>query len=316
MRVTRSLATATCVLVLLAGIVLADAKSDYEMLFGDEAKKVSATKTTADDAAFAKKLLDAAKRLTDVPKTQVFIYEKVVQFGGKDATGAPHALEAIDILTKAQPAQKAKWQEAKLNVTEKQYQTSRGLTRREAAKAYLDVLIEAAEAKAAAGNAKEAVDLYRKGVPVAVYAAYKLSEIRDSMRDLVGALEAEAEREKLIKKLAANPNDMETREKLILIYVMEVDHPAKAASLLATGVDQKLRQCVPLAAKKPAELPEAACMELGDWYHKTLLGKASPGGKAAVLARAKMYYERYLSLHTKRDMVRYKASAALAEVNK
>ncbi len=311
----RSLAVAGCFLGLVAGIVLADAKSDYEMLFGDEAKKVLATKSTADDAAFAKKLLDAAKALTDAPKTQVFVYEKVVQFGGKDAAGAPHALEAIDILIKSQPAQKAKWQEAKLNVTEKQYQMSRGLTRREAAKTYLDLLIETAGAKAAAGNAKEAVELYRKGVPVAIYAAYKLSEIRDRMRDLVAALAAEAEREKLIKKLAADPKDTKTREKLILIYVLERDDPAKAASLLATGVDQKLRECIPLAAKKPADLTETACMKLGDWY-KQLAAKASAAGKPTALARAKTYYERYLSLHTKRDMARYKASAALAEVNK
>ena len=316
MRMTRSVAAAGCVLALLAGIVFADAKSDYEMLFGDEAKKVLASKSTADDAAFAKRLLDAAKALTDTPKTQVFIYEKVVQFGGKDAAGAPHALEAIGILIKAQPEQQAKWQEAKLNVAEKQYQMSRGANRKEVAKAYLDVLIETAEAKAAAGNAKEAVEVYRKGVPVAIYAAYKLSEIRDSMRDLVGALAGEAEREKLMKKLAADPKDTKTREKLILIYVMELDDPAKAASLLATGMDQKLRQCVPLAAKKPADLTEAACMQLGQWYHKTLLEKAPRAGKAVVLGRAKIYYERYLSLHTKRDMGRYMASAALVEVNK
>ena len=303
------------IILTLTTSVFADAKSDYEMLFGDEAKKVSATKSTADDAAFAKKLLDAAKALTDSPKTQVFLYEKVVQFGGKDATGAPHALEAIDILIKSQPAQKAKWEEAKLNVVEKQYQMSPGLTRKEAAKAYLDLLIETAEAKAAAGKANEAVELYRKGVPVATYARYKLSEIRDRMRDLVAAVGAQAECEKLIKKLAANPKDTKAREKLILIYVLERDDPAKAASLLADGVDEKLPECVPLAAKRPADLTEAACMKLGDWY-KQLAAKASAKGKPTGLARAKIYYERYLSLHTKRDMVRYKASAALAEVNK
>ncbi len=119
-------------IVMLAGIcaaplpVLADAKSDYEMLFGKEAKQVSATKSTADDAVFAKKLLDAAKARTDAPKTQLFLYEKVVEFGRRDATGAPHALEAIELLIRSQPSQKAKWQEAKLNIAEKQFQNSRG----------------------------------------------------------------------------------------------------------------------------------------------------------------------------------------------
>ena len=309
MTITRAVAIAGCVLGLLAGIVFADAKSDFEMLFGKEAKKVLATKSTADDAAFAKKLLTAAKNIADAPKTQVFIYEKVVEFGSKDAGGTPHALEAIDILTRSQPAQKAKWQEAKLNVVEKQYQTSPVANRKEAAKAYLDVLIEAAEAKAAAGKAKEAMKLYRKGAGVAIYAAYKLSEIRDRLREL----EAQAECGELIKKLGDDPKDTKTREKLILIYVLERDDPAKAISLLATGVDQNLRECVPLAAKKRADLTEAACMKLGDWY-KQLAGKASAKGKPTALAKAKMHYERYLALHTKRDMGRYKVSAALAAI--
>ncbi len=311
----RLITLAALILMLLAGRLLADAKSDYEMLFGEEAKKVLATKSTADDAAFAKRLLDAAKAMTDAPKTQVFIYEKVVQFGGKDATGATHALEAIDILIEAQPDQKAKWREVKLKVAEKQFQASRGLTRREAAKAYLDVLIEIAAAKTAAGDAKEAMELYRKGVPVAAYAEHKLSEIRERLRVLVGAVEGEAKREELIKKLADDPKDTKTREKLILFYVMEMDDPAKAASLLAEGVNEKMRKCVPLAAKKPGELGETACLALGDWY-KQLAAKASPAGKAEALTRARMCYERFLSLHTKRDAAQYKGSAALAEVNK
>ena len=315
MRMTRSLAAA-CVVAVLAGAALADPQSDYESLFGQEAKKVAATRSTADDAAFAKKVLDAAKAMTDAPKTQIFLYEKVVQFGSKNVGGTPHALEAIELLIKHQPAQEAKWQELNLNFMEKQFQMSRGPIRKELAKAYLDVLIEAAEAKAAAGSPKEAMELYRKGVPVAIYAAHKLREIRDSMRDLIAASEAQAQHQKLIKKLAANPNDTATREKLILIYVMELDDASKAASLLAKGVDEKLRKYVPLAAKKAADLTEATCMELGQWYHKTLLGKASAAGKPVVLARAKLYYERYLSMHTKRDVGRYKASSALAEVNR
>ncbi len=317
----RSLAAATFVLALLAGIVLADAKSDYEMLFGDEARKVLATKSTADDAAFAKKLLDAAKAITDAPKTQVFIYEKVVQFGGKDATGAPHALEAIDILIKSQPAQKLKWQEEKLKVTDKQYQMSRGPGRKEAAKEYLDSLIEAAEAKAAAGKAKEAMDLYGKAYGVARYVrSPRLAQIGARLKQVGQQAVAGVNRRRRLKvlagKLAADPSNVEVRTELIEFCIVELDDPAKAASLLASGVDEKLREYVPLAAKKPADLTETACLELGQWYHKTLLAKASRAGKAVVLARAKIYYERYLSLHTKRDVGRYKASAALAEVNK
>ncbi len=313
-RERRLISLAAFILGLFAGRLLADAKSDYEMLFGDEAKKVLATKSTADDAAFAKKLLTAAKNIADAPKTQVFIYEKVVEFGSKDVGAAQQALEAIKLLIKGQPDQKGKWQEAKLSITEKQFQKYRGPGQKEAAKAYLDVLIEVAEAKAAAGKVEDAVKLYQKGIPAAIFAKYKLSEIRDRMRTVTAAAKAQAEHEELIKKLAANPNDVKTREELILLYVVHDDNPGKALSLLTGDLDEKLRKCVPLAAKKLPDLSEADCLGVGDWY-KELVGKMSAKGKPTALARAKMYYERYLSLHTKRDMGRYKASAALVEVN-
>ena len=69
MTMTRSVGATGCVLALLAGIVLADAKSDYEMLFGEEAKKVQATGDGRDDAALAAKVLAAAKLTSDAPKS-------------------------------------------------------------------------------------------------------------------------------------------------------------------------------------------------------------------------------------------------------
>ncbi len=295
----------------VTGTALADPKGDYEVLFGEEAKKVLASKSTADDAAFAKKLLDAAKAITDAPKTQVFIYEKVVEFGGNAAGGGPHALKAIDILIKAQPDQKAKWQEAKLNVAEKQFQTSRGLTRREAAKAYVDVLIETAQAKAAAGKAKEAVALYHKGVPVATYAQHKLSDIQDQIRYLLFAVQVEAEQ----KKLAANPGDLPTREKLILLYVTEVDSPPKAAKLLTKSVGDKLRLCVVAASKDLSDVSEMDCLTLGDWYYQSILPKASAAATAKVLLRARNYYDRYLRLHQRSDIISVKVKMQLAKIN-
>ena len=81
----------------------ADAKSDYEMLYGAREKKVLATKSTADDAALAGELLASAKHLADSPKLQAILYEKAYEFGAKDLAGHAHALEALALLEKAAP---------------------------------------------------------------------------------------------------------------------------------------------------------------------------------------------------------------------
>jgi len=55
------------VLAFSGGVVLADAASDYETIFGAEAKKVAASRSKTDNAAFAAKLLKAAKDMPDSP---------------------------------------------------------------------------------------------------------------------------------------------------------------------------------------------------------------------------------------------------------
>ena len=62
-------------------LALGDATSDYETLFGIEAKRVTARRTKTDDAAFAAKLIKSAERMSDSPAMQILLYEKACQFG-------------------------------------------------------------------------------------------------------------------------------------------------------------------------------------------------------------------------------------------
>ncbi len=320
MRMIRSLATATCVVTFLAGIVLADAKSDYEMLFGKEAKKVSATKGTMDDTAFAAKVLKAAKAMGDDAKLQALLYEKACDFAMADPKGYPTVREAIKLLEHLVPDRQDEWRLRELKILEFSYMRSRGSAKKEAGGAYLEAMLTLADQADAADKPKVAYELYRRAYGVAGYlgsprAPAIAARIKQINLRAMAAAKRESRFKKLAAAIAANPGDLKVRTELILFCLVELDEPAKAASLLATGVDQKVRDNVPLAAKKPADLTEKDCLELGDWY-KQLAAKASAAGKPTALARAKTYYDRYLSLHTKRDMVRYKASAALAEVNK
>ena len=154
MKMTRSLAAASTI-ALLAGVVLADPESDYEALFGKEAKKVAATSITKDDAVLAAKVLTAGKMATDAPKTQVYFYEKAYELGIKDASGHATAMAALSMLEKAVPERRLQWQTKRLKVLEAAYQQARGTARRAAAKTYLDGLLRVAESAAAAGQARK-----------------------------------------------------------------------------------------------------------------------------------------------------------------
>ncbi|MDP6545163.1 MAG: formylglycine-generating enzyme family protein [Phycisphaerae bacterium] len=143
-----------------------------------------------------------------------------------------------------------------------------------------------------------------------------ISEIFAKSKRAGAAIARQARLKSLQDKLQANPRDAVVRKELIDLYVVELDNPSAAAGLLADDIDEVTRTYVPLAAKNTADLPEAICMELGDWYYRTLLKGASAAGKSVVLRRAQVYYQRFLELHTKKDMRSYRVRAALANIEK
>ena len=321
MRMTKSLGAAGCVIALLAGAAIADPQSDYESLFGQEAKKVQATADTKDDANLAAKVLTAAKMATDAPKSQVYFYQKAYELGIRDAGGHATAIEALNLLEKAVPEKRLQWQSKRLMILEAVYQRARGAARRAAAEKYLEILLRLADAAAAAGKSKEAWELYRRAHPVAAYVrspqvAVIAKKIKQTSESAAAAVKRQGTLKSLMGKLAADPRDMKARTELILFCVAELDEPGKAVSLLTKGVDEKLTARVMLASKKIEDVPAGACLELGNWYYETLVAKVSPVGKVALLRRAATYYRRHLALSTERDVKRLNASLALEEIKK
>jgi hypothetical protein len=95
---------------------------------------------------------------------------------------------------------------------------------------------------------------------------------------------------------------------------VDLDNPAEAARHVEGIEDPSLRKYVPGAARPFAEAPEAACLELAEWYRA--LGDGAPAGaKAAMYARAEAYLERFLDVHSFDDLDRTRAAALLEKVD-
>ncbi|MDP7637124.1 MAG: hypothetical protein QF577_06210 [Phycisphaerae bacterium] len=303
--------------LLAANILLADPAGDYELLFGEEAIRVTATSDTADDAVFARKLLRAAGDVPDSPAFQILLYDKTYEFALRDASGYSDALEAVKSLEKAVPSRRSDLQRMKFRVLQLRYTQSSDPVKRLAARPYLEMLIEVADAKVSADKVEEAKGLYREASEVARYLeSPKAAEIQAKLRRVSDLLEQKERLKKLQDKLALNPKDIETRQKLILLYVAELDKPLKAKKLLNSDVDEAFRTYVPLAAKELESIDKNVLVELGNWYYKRLAREAGPLSKFKMLSRAKACYERFIAVHKKRDVRTLQAKLALRELEK
>jgi len=303
------------VVTLCGRFALADVASDYETLFGAEARNVAASRTKTDDATFATKLLKAAKDMPDAPALQILLYEKACQFGSAGTAGCDTALEALELLEKAVPDKKAQWRQQKLEVVKFRFEKSYGAAKKAAGKGYMEMLEALADAHVAEGNGSEAKSLYRRAVMVATYIkSPKVAEIVAKSKRASAVVAQQAKLKSLQARLKKNAKDTAARTGLILLYVVGFDKPAEAAKLLTDDLDEVTRTYVPLAARKLDDVDRAICMELGDWYYRTLSKNASVIGKPVVLRRAKGYYQRFLELRAKKDAQSYRAKAALQSI--
>ena len=316
-RLRLAVALTMSVLALAVGNVLADAASDYDTLFGAEAKKVAATSYKTDDVRFAAKLLKAAQDMPDSPGLQVLLYTNSVQFSSGSVTGCDTALEALSLLEKAAPAQKAQWRSKKLDVVKYRFSKSYGAARKTAGGPYMDMLESEADAMAARGEGAEAKALYNRAYMIANYIkSPRAREILAKGKRANAIALQQVKVKSLQSKLKANAQDAASRKELIDLYVIAMDQPEKAAGLLNEDIDEATRTYVSLAAGKLDGLDEAICLELGDWYYLELSKNALAKGKPAILQRAAGYYQKFLKDHTKKDAQTYRVTAAMAKIAK
>ena len=293
-----------------------NAEQTFDSLFGEKMKKVAATKDTGDDVVLARELLAAAAKAQTQPELLAVMCQKAYALVQKNPGGYRTAIEAMEYLAEKVPARKEACQDALVDLHQYRYTRTKGYDRKLAGEALVKAMLAAADAKAEVGKYREAAALAGRAYRFAAVAVPdKKEELKAALKQFQDREKTAARIERMRRRLKANPKDRAARSALIKMYVSELDDPTRAAALLTTDSDEQLRTYVPLAAKDIEEVAESVCLELGDWYRE-LSRKAGPGGKRAMLARAKRYYQRYLSAHDAKDAAGLKARLALDQLRK
>ena len=269
-------------------------------------------KAAKGDVDAAAKLVAAAKTLQDSPRDQTAVCEKAYEYGTKTAEGLGSALEALDILDKADPARGDLWAERRIKVCRLLYYASSGKDEQRYGQLLVKALLKKGDAKSKPGSMKDAIGSYRQALSLAKRLGLAEAEQISARLDAAAKLlEVQGAMDPLKAKLKANPTDKAARTRLIEMCLVSLDSPAEAAKYLTADCDESLRKYVPLAAKPLEELKEAELLELGRWYAKLVEKAATPAGKGKAAARAMRYYRRFLSDHPAKDAMATAATLGL-----
>jgi len=288
-----------CILLLLlaAGVTVSATRADEV----DELIETLRPSPSA-PAVWAERLLEAAERVKDNPQAQARLYGAAYEQGLVGPEGYATAIAAARAMRTGRPEETAAWDQRLLDALQRDWQAADRARKKETGRAYVEGLVTVADGHRASGRASQAAPLYQE-------ALYKARYYAPGRRDeIVAKLKDAREREAVLREVAqgarllkTNPGNIPLRERLIRLHIVELGRPQAAAKLLADGVSEPLRTYVPLAAQALDRVAKDAGLELGDWY-RSLAASATPRGKAHVLARAKVYYGRFVALE--KDPVR------------
>jgi hypothetical protein len=317
MRLPEAISAGVALCIIVPGVCSAaadDPQETYDALFGKEARKVALSAGTKDDAAFAAKLLAAARTVPDAPKLQELLLVKAYEFGLRDTEGQQSAIDAMELLAATFPARQAEAQEKVLELRRRQYRYCPRAMRTEYGRVLIEALERLAGTRLASRKAAEALLLYRDAARVAARLSLPIEAKRVAGRIEIAEAQEAQDREiaSLERRHQAVPANQDIARKLLRAYLVYWNDPARALPLLEKiGPDEVLRTYLPLAARGLHDVPPAACLELGNWY-ATLAGDASSASRRALLLRELGYYERFCDLHGREDASLVKAQLRIA----
>ncbi|MDP6634098.1 MAG: LamG domain-containing protein [Phycisphaerae bacterium] len=315
----RSLVIVSAVMLgLAAGIVVAEtAEESFKSLFGEQIRGVSATAGFADDVKLAGEIVQVASTSELPDKLLTVMYNTAFDLASRSPIGYDVAQKAMTLLSKAVPAQEIKCSQKTLTLSLKRLQKARKTADRKVlAVPYIQDLMRTSNLLARSGNFDLSLTYSRKALATAI--SFKLSNIADIRTynsELMVRRSAAKRRELLEKKLKADPDDVDSRKKLIEIYLVDLDDPAAAGKLVNADCDEMLQTYVALAVKPITELKVSTLGEIGAWYLQ-FADKATGSPKVAMLRRTEGYYLRFLEVYTAKDAKRLKVMLGLASVRR
>jgi hypothetical protein len=242
-----------------------EALQAFNSLYGEEVKRALATPDTADDAALADKLLEAAKSVAGQPALMVVLCEKAAELGKSNPAGRATAIQSLELLAEKVPDRKAACIEKIAGLRQAAYDVALPDAKTQAGEALIATLLDLTDAKTQADDATAASDACRKALALAIALKSDSKASVQAKMEYLAAWQKTSQQVAALKtRLQSAPTDAATRAELVKTLLVDLDNPAAAAKFVDTSLDATLQKFVPAAAKGVEQTPELACKELGD----------------------------------------------------
>ncbi|MEX2216691.1 MAG: hypothetical protein WD768_21435 [Phycisphaeraceae bacterium] len=305
-------------LTISLGAAPVGAADDPAKLFNDlysaEARQVLASRDKADDVAFAAKVLEAARTITDAPAIQLYFAQKASDFAENAPEGYATAIDASRLIAQADSKQRPAMREKITKLARLSFIKATVADRAAVGAGLVKELSDAADEAREDGDAGEATAYLRQALSVATQLKLtEAAEIREKLEALTSAAAAQAKLRALQERLLVDANDKATAKAIVDLLVIEMNNPTDAIRPAERTGDATLAANVAIAAREVSSWTGPESLVMGDWY-RALAGQAPAHAKRDMQERARVGYARFLFMHSENDASRTKASLFLREL--
>lgn len=267
------------------------ASADYRKKFGKEEREVRRTKETNDDAEFAQRLISEADSGKHDPGLTTHLYEKAYEVGLRDTTSFPTSSSALDKLLEEDAARKFEVGEMRLMLWEKWHETKPDVRVLDP-EDFIDLCMDLSNAAVEAGDTTLALKFLNRGNRFGSRnGSARTNDVRDSISDLMRTRKLQEEIAELEEALATDPS---AADKLAMLYLTDMDDPAKAVAYADKMQDKALAVQVRLAAIE-FELATPTNANAAGLFYYSLVTDLKIGQPVEMLIRARVWLTEYLS---------------------
>jgi len=311
-----SICSVCLVLTLCAAGALGDAESDFNSLFGDDVKQVTASRNGKAAAELAAQIFKTVGSVENRPDLDLVMWKYAADLGARDPSGFATATAAIRKLVKASPRDAGKWTDKLSAIYRRRYSLARGADRLSVGAEQVDDFVAIGDAQASAGDPSGAMSTYRKALSTAnLIRSPRRPEILDKIKAANAAALQRRDLDRMTRALAANPDDVKTRTAIVRMQLLQFDKPSEAVRLLNEDMDEMLRTYVLMAAKKTDDIEPSACLELGRWYWEMYPTARTTPAKTVILGRTKTYLDRFNTQDAAGGADKVRAMLIMKQVN-
>ena len=299
-----------------ASALAEDVNDVFQSLFGDEWKKVQASRETTDDLALAQTLIAAAKTSKSQVELCELLCNQAYVLASRDTSkeGCEIAVSAMVQLAVLVPAKAEAASEKLITALKGRFARAEGDEKTKIGAAIIESHITQGKALESMGDFVGAVKQYQSAKVLSKQVTSPLSASIDSLIDDATQRDRiERKIAQLEEKVAADPGNKSQRIDLISLYV-QLDKPAAAVAHAQQSGDADIAKWIPLATKPIAEVSVDDCSKLGEWYRSLAPKAENDAARRVVLTRSSQYLQRVISHGNKDELSVVKAKLTIGRV--